>query len=97
VEQAPYEVVARLFGIADDYWFLIVARYYQIDLLEVPLTKFLDLILAWCREVVHDENEWERFLYELAEPLPGRREVSERAVEMEGEGFLVAMNTLRRS
>lgn len=94
--EAPYQVVARLYAVADDYWPFIVARYYQIDLLEVSLTKFLDLIFAWCREVIQDPTEWERFLYELEEPIPGAAP-SDAAVEREGEDFLAAMSTLQRS
>jgi hypothetical protein len=95
VGEAPYEVVVRLYAIADDYWPYIEARYYQIDLMEVSPTKFMNLIYAWCREVIHDQMEWERFEMELTEPIFDTKP-SDATVDKEGEDFLAAMSTLQR-
>lgn len=94
--RTPYQVVARLFAIADDYWPHLEARYYQINLVELPMYRFLNLVYAWAYERVETEKI-EQFEYELMEPLPGReREIDERTAEIEGAGFMEAMQTLKR-
>ena len=85
-------MIAGLFNIADEHWPTITARYYQIDLLELPLNKFLDLIFGWCREVIGEPTEWEKFLMNLEAPLPGMaKEISETSAEVEGEAFMAVM------
>lgn len=91
VGAAPYQVIAGLFAVADDYWPTITARFYQIDLLELPLTKFLDLIWGWLREVLPGD-EFDKFVYQLEAPLPGQEHiVGDASSEAEGAAFMTVM------
>ena len=85
-------MIVSLFGIAEEFWPTITARYYQIDLLEIPLTKFLDLIFAWCRELIPDQQEWEQVLMRIEPPVLGNKEkVSETTADAEGQAFMTVM------
>jgi hypothetical protein len=95
VGSPPYSEVVRLFAYADYFWPSIRARYYQIDLLEVPLTEFLDLVYAWIRETLSGED-WQKFEIELEAPLPGTTSrTSQTTAEDEGASFMSAMSTLK--
>lgn len=86
----PYPAAIRLCGIAADLWDQIDAAYYQIDLLRVPVYRFMGLVYAWAIErVPHDKlDEWKA---DLAEPLPWQDADSESAIESESESFFAAM------
>lgn len=89
-------MIVRLFAYADENWPFLTAHYYQIDLLGVPLTKFLDLVYAWLVSMT-DPKKLEMFLADLEAPLPGSEtKISDASAEAEGESFMAAMNTLQR-
>lgn len=93
--EAPYQVVVRLYAYADYYWPELSARYYQINLLDLPLTRFLTLVFAWLHEVWPPEK-WEMFVADLEAPIPGtERKVSDTSAEEEGASFMNAMSALR--
>lgn len=93
----PYEVVHRLYALADLRWPEIDAAYPQVNLLELPIYRFLNFVYGWVMDrVPHDQRE--QFLYELHAPLPGREgEMSDAGIEVEGQQFMDAMNNLQES
>lgn len=87
-------MIAGLFFIAEEHWPSVTARFYQIDLLELPLNKFLDLIWGWMREVIAPE-EFDKLIARLEAPLPGQESwVGDASAEVEGEAFMAAMQMM---
>lgn len=85
-------MITGLFGVADEYWSVVTARFYQIDLLEMPLFKFLDLIDGWLREILPSE-EYEKMMVRMTAPIPGqKRAISDASAQAEGEAFMAVMN-----
>jgi hypothetical protein len=88
-------VIVGLHFVAEENWPAITARYYEIDLLDQPLLRFLDLIYGWVRENT-DEEGWERFNTLLEAPLPGdAKRVSHISAEEEGRAFMTVMTMLQ--
>jgi hypothetical protein len=93
VGRPPYQVVYRLYLIAEDRWAEIDGTYAHVNLLRLPIYRFLNCVYTWCIEHLDPSKreEWDTLL--LA-PLPGReKEVSEVQVEQEGAAFMALMQS----
>lgn len=93
--RTPYEVVLRLFILAEDNWPRLDAAYYQVNMMALPLDRFLNCVYAWYVDR-QDAKGYEEFTAWLTAPIPGEtRRVSETSAEEEGSSFMDAMQTLR--
>jgi hypothetical protein len=86
-------VILRLYGLADHYWPHLDAHYYQINLLHLPLHRFLNLVYSWLVERIDPEKRdmWEMM---LQEPFEGQ-EPNQMTDEEEGLAFMNAMAAIR--
>lgn len=92
----PYSVIRSFFVVAEDFWPSLTARYYQIDLLDLPWLKLLDLIHGWLKEVL-SQDDFDKLMIQFEAPLPGsERKISDASAEQEGAEFMAAMRTLQR-
>ena len=93
VVRPPYRVVLRLYAIAASRWAEVEARYYQVDLLDLSVRKFLNLVFAWCVEG-RDPEKIEEWLYLLEQPLPGEeKKVSDSDLEADAKSFMDLMGS----
>jgi len=82
--------------LAEDNWPRLDAAYYQVNLMALPLDRFLNCVYAWYVERQQDAKGFEEFEAWLTAPLPGeKRRVSETVAEEEGVAFMAAMQTLK--
>lgn len=94
MDRPPYQVVLRLYGLAENYWEMLDYHYHQINLIGQPPHRFCNLIYGWAKALT-PPDKWDQFEFELAAPIPGRETTpSETEIEEEGRLFLNAMNTL---
>lgn len=100
----PYGAVVRLFGIAALHWRKIDGACARagFDPLDLPLSRFLSLVLQWTQEHTDPEN-WEMVEQEIFAPLAinGRDpdNVSQSVVEEEMQmftNFTAQTNALER-
>jgi hypothetical protein len=89
VVRPPYRRAVRLYSIADARWPHIDAAYPDVDLLSLPVDRFLNLVYAWSASRVAPDRyeQWEK---EMDDPLPGERvsvtrEPTEAELDTEGE------------
>ena len=90
----PYEVVARIFGIAEDHWAAIdgqCALKGVENLLNLSISRFCNAIVQWAMERVKDP---EMFMHKLetvsgsqASDLAKEREAAENAKFMSAFGM----------
>lgn len=78
----PYEAAVRLSEAAIGNWQGVDGHYsgQGVDILRLPLSRFLSVIYVWCMERVEDAEKWDA---RLNDPLPGpthrrRRNMSAR-------------------
>lgn len=89
--RTPYQVVLRIFGIAEARWAEIDAEYATVDLIRFPLHRFLNCVFTWALNRVPPDKV-EQFMFELEKPIPGReRVVSQDQIEEEGQLFMALM------
>jgi hypothetical protein len=72
VVRPPYPRTVRLASTATSYWARIDGQYtgQGVDLLSLPLSRFLNVVQAWALERMSGEDA-EQWLIELDTPLPG--------------------------
>lgn len=93
---APYQVVLRLFQIAEDRWPEIDAAYPSINLIKLPTHRFLNFVYAWA--VAHiPPDKIEDFLFQLTAPLPGREKAKPTPSDADEDArlFMAAMQGLK--
>jgi hypothetical protein len=96
VVRTPYPVVLRLYVLAEDYWEILSAHFYQIDLMKLEPHRLLTLIYGWIKTLI-SPDDWEMFEMELTSPLPGKEgQPSETEMEQEGDLFMTALQTLEK-
>jgi hypothetical protein len=94
VGRTPYQVALRLYAIAEERWAEVDAAYPSVDLLRLPIHRFLNYVYAWCLERVEAEK-LEQWRWEMNQPLPGReKDVTDAQVEEEGRGFMDLMTAM---
>jgi hypothetical protein len=74
----PYEVVARLYGIADDEWWAFDGwcAAHGVDPFRLPISRQCNLIYSWCLERIQDREKFDTM---LSAPIPGvSRNVADR-------------------
>jgi hypothetical protein len=81
----PYFIAARLFYAAITHWDKIdgQAALKGVDLLALPMHRFLNAIHYWMLERVENVDVYE---YNLTKPPPGTR-VTERVIQGELDAF----------
>lgn len=87
----PYRVVQRLFGIAGDRWAVIdgEAAFRGVNLLDLPLHRFLNAIYYWAIQRVEDAEQFHSVLYE---PVAGEAvKVTAQDVKAELDDFAAFM------
>lgn len=90
----PYQVVLRLYSLAEDYWSYLDSHYYQINLMAEPVHRFCNLTYGWAKSLIPEDKQ-DMFEAELNAPIPGSEDrVSDTTLEEEGELFMTAMNQL---
>lgn len=94
MDRTPYQVVLRLYLLAEGFWEVLDAHFYQINLMGLEPHRLCNLIFGWARTLI-PPDKWEMFEMELTSPLPGTEaKPSETEIEEEGQLFLTAMKTL---
>lgn len=89
MERTPYRTVVRLLAIADYHWEYIEADYYQIDLTEIRLSKFLNLVNVWL--VRHTKEEEQEMLeFRLNEPFDWEKQ-SKKVIASTGDDEIALM------
>lgn len=95
VGRTPYEVALRLYAIAAERWAEVDPSYPGVDLLRLPVHRFLNYVYAWCVARI-DPEKLEQWHWELNQPLPGReRVITDAQAEEEGQGFMDLMMGMR--
>jgi hypothetical protein len=89
----PYQLVARLYAAAIHNWPAVEGSHPNVDLLRLPMHKFLSVIWIWCLERVkpEDQEEW-RMMMEA--PFPGEAGQARPAPfseEEEADSFMALM------
>lgn len=88
----PYQAVYRLYFIADERWPEIDAAYAQVDLVTLPVDRFLNCIYTWCVERIEPDKrvDWDM---QLVAPLEGEetRPPTEAQIEAEGQDFMAVL------
>ena len=84
VDRPPYAGVVRLFYIAQDRWPEIdgQASLNGVDLMSLPIYRFINAIYAWSLERVEDRQKFDDAIFA---PIAGR--VTDADVEREREAF----------
>lgn len=88
VVRPPYQAVARLCVNAEHYWARIdgEAVWEGINLLDLPIDRFLNAIETWMIKRVKDVD---RFLYEINKPVAGMgRTATEGQLNEEANAFM---------
>lgn len=91
-------MIARLYALAEDHWPRIDAHYAHINLLKLPMHRFLNCVYTWCIErVPPDKVEmWEMMLAEPLNATAAKKAPTPMTEEDEGLAFMAAMNAVRR-
>lgn len=93
--RTPYQIALRLYAIAAERWAEIDAAYSGVDILRLPIHRFLNYVYAWCVERINPEK-LEQWQWELEQPLPGQeKKPTEGQTEDEGQGFMDFMAGMR--
>lgn len=90
----PYRTALRLLGVAAQYWPLIDAHYITVDLLELPMHRFLNCIYAWVyTRLEADQEKLEEWLHMLEQPLEGEspKKVTQATIDDEGASFMALL------
>lgn len=56
MDRAPYRTAVRLLAYAATYWSEIDADYYQINILDLPIYRQMNLIHTWVTRRVPQED-----------------------------------------
>lgn len=90
----PYQVAARLVGIASDHWEAIdgEAAHSGVDFFQLPFDRFLNAIYWWAVQRVKDTDKFAR---DLDQPFPlpmsawtSETTVTEADLTADGESFM---------
>lgn len=84
-------MILRLYGVAEDHWSYIEPFYPGVDLISMPIYRFLNYIWNWAAQHV-PQDKFEMWVMEMEAPIPGmERQVSQTDLEAEGDSFMAAM------
>lgn len=90
----PYRVAVRLHAVAVERWAELDAAYITVDLVRLPLDRFLNCVYAWCIERIPEERV-EEWVFQLNAPFPWEAEkVMAATTTWEDDGFMEAMGQL---
>lgn len=90
----PYPEAVRLYYIASEHWEHLEADYPQVDLMRLPVRKFLNVVMRWAMGQIEpkDREEWRRKMAEpFGQAVEGKRQPTNAELQADRDAFMSAM------